>query len=280
MTKISKKSQFITFIGAGNMASALIGGLLAQGYDAKKICATSPDLKSLAKIKRKFKINTATENRKAAMQATILILAVKPQQLFEVVTELADIIKQKKLLVVSIAAMVPIAHIEKWLLGKTAVIRCMPNTPALVRCGATALCPNQFVKPAQKKIAEKILQSVGLTVWLKNEKLMDLVTVLSGSGPAYFFYLMEILQDTAIKMGLPRETARLLTLQTALGAAKLAVDSPHDAAVLRQQVTSKKGVTERAFELLDAAKMPDAFFKAFTAACQRSSEVAEELGRQ
>lgn len=267
----------ITFIGAGNMASALIGGLIAVGYDPSKIWACDPSIKQLAQLQNTYGIQTTADNHLGVKQANILVFAVKPQQLKTVATELADTIQQQNPLILSIAAMIPTAHLAQWLGAKPAIIRCMPNTPALIRCGATGLFANAYVNAAQKNLAESILRAVGLTVWINDETQMDIVTALSGSGPAYFFLFMQHLQEAAEKLGLAPDTARLLTLQTCLGAAKLAAESAENLATLRQQVTSPGGTTERALEVLEGGDLAQLFYQALAAAQRRAVEMIATL---
>lgn len=266
------RNSIITFIGAGNMASALIGGLIANGYDPGKIWACDQATEKLSGLEKRYGIHTTTDNHQGVKQADTLVFAVKPQHLKAVVTELAGTIQQQQPLILSIAAMVPTTHLEQWLGGNLAIIRCMPNTPALIQCGATGLYANAHADEEQKNRAESILRAVGLTVWISQEEQMDIVTVLSGNGPAYFFLFMQYLQEAAEKLGLAKDIARVLTLQTALGAAKLAVEAPEDLVSLRKQVTSPGGTTERALEVLGQGNLAQLFFEALKAAQQRAKE--------
>lgn len=267
----------ITFIGAGNMASSLIGGLIADGYDPAAIWATNPTTAKLEALSDRLGINTAQDNAKGAQRAEILVLAVKPQTLPEVARELADVIAAQKPLLITIAAGVPTTSLESWLGNRYAIVRAMPNTPALVGCGATALFANGIVDDPQREIAENILRAVGQTLWVEHESLMDVVTALSGSGPAYFFLVMEALQAAAVDLGLSSKHANLLTLQTALGAARMAIESENDAATLREQVTSPGGTTEAALTVLESGKLRDLFKQALTAAKERGQEIADML---
>lgn len=271
------KNQIITFIGAGNMAHSLIGGLIADGYNPKQIWATAPQQEHLTQAD-KFGIHTSLSNQEGGRYADIIVLAVKPQILKTVAIELADIIKENKPLVISIAAGVQETDIQRWLGGNSAIVRCMPNTPALITCGATALYANSFVSNDQKNLAESILRAVGITVWLDDESQINTVTALSGSGPAYFFLIMEALEKAACDLGLAQETARLLTLQTALGAARMALESKKPAYELRQNVTSPGGTTECAIEVLEKGELKNLFAKAVQAAQQRGVELAKLLG--
>jgi len=207
-----------------------------------------------------------------------VILAVKPQSIKEVALELADSVAQSRALVISIAAGIRATSLRGWLGEQAAIVRAMPNTPALVQSGATALYANPAVNEAQRSIAESILRAVGMTLWIDDETMMDPVTALSGSGPAYFFLFMEALQSAGCKLGLPSETARLLVLQTAFGAAKMALESSEDAASLRRRVTSPGGTTERALEVLQEQEFEARILKALQAAAERSRELADEFG--
>ena len=206
-----------------------------------------------------------------------LIFAVKPQHLKNIAIELAASIQQQKPLIISIAAMIPTTHLAQWLGGKPVIIRCMPNTPALIRCSATGMFANAQANEEQKNLAESILRAVGLTVWIDDEAQMDKVTALSGCGPAYYFLFMQYMQEAAEKLGLTKDMARLLTLQTALGATKLAVESVEDLATLRKQVTSPGGVTERALEVLEQGNLPQLFYQALEAAQKRATEMVAML---
>jgi pyrroline-5-carboxylate reductase len=270
--------QRLAFIGAGNMARSLVGGLIADGWDPAVIGVSDPDVHQLGALTSHFKVSTDTDNRAILAGRDVVVLAVKPQILREVASSIADQIQQSSPLVISIAAGVRSSDLERWLGGNCAVVRCMPNTPALVQTGATALFATRKVSNEQKDLAESILRAAGLTVWVDDEELLDAVTALSGSGPAYFFLVMEALEEAGITLGLGRQTSRLLTLQTALGAAKMALESNDDTAVLRQRVTSPGGTTERALEVFEDGKLRTLFVEALTAARDRSRELADQLG--
>jgi len=270
----------LTFIGGGNMASSLIGGLIADGCNPATIHATDPDAQQLKRLASRFGIATGTDNRAAAARADIVVLAVKPQVTKDVATELAKTVAQHRPLVISIAAGVRERALRGWLGAGTAIVRTMPNTPAMVQSGATALFANQAVSDDQRNAAESIMRAVGLALWVDDEDQLDAVTALSGSGPAYFFLLMEALQAAGCKLGLPVETARLLSLQTAFGAAKMALESPDDAATLRRRVTSPGGTTERAIGIFQQDGFEALVEKAMQAAALRSRELAEEIGNQ
>lgn len=270
----------LTFIGGGNMASSLVGGLIADGWQPNLIRIADPDPQQTDRLTQRFSVAGMQDNRAAAAQADAVILAVKPQVIKSITGELAEVIATQQPLVISIAAGIRETTLRGWLGEHTAIVRAMPNTPALVQSGATALYANPAVSKEQRNLAESVLRAVGLTIWVDDENLMDAVTALSGSGPAYFFMFMEALQSAGAELGLPVETARLLTLQTAFGAAKLALESSEDAAVLRQRVTSPGGTTERALEYLREHGFEDHVLGALEAAAQRSREIATEFGRE
>ena len=275
---IKMKNTRIAFIGGGNMASSLIGGLIDAGCGAKDIWVADPDAAKLTELKARFSVNTTHSNQQAAAQAQNVILAVKPQALRAVAQDLAATVQQHKPLVISIAAGLRISSIDAWLGGAAAIVRAMPNTPALVQSGATALYANALVSADQHELAESILRAVGMVLWLDDEAQMDAVTALSGSGPAYFFLVMEVLENAAVRVGLARNDARLLTLQTAFGAAKMALESAEHSAALRARVTSKGGTTERAVQVLQEGGIQDLFDDALQAGRARSDELATLLG--
>lgn len=268
----------IAFIGSGNMATSLIAGLVADGYNPKKIIASDPDSEKLADLSARFGILSAQNNHAAVKQADVLVLAVKPQILKTICCDLADAVQQQQPLVVSIAAGIREKDMQQWLGGDIALVRTMPNTPAMLQAGATALHAGLGVSDDQRDLAESILRAVGLTRWVDNEDLMDVATALSGSGPAYFFLVMEAMEAAAIDNGLPADTARLLTIQTALGAARMAIESSDGPATLRKKVTSPGGTTERALEILEQGNLKALFSEALTGARQRSEELSELLG--
>lgn len=268
----------ISFLGAGNMATSLIAGLIADGCDSANIFAADPSQEQRESLGARFSIHTSDNNTDVARQGNVLVLAVKPQVMHEVATQIAEQVQQTKPLVISIAAGVREMDIQKWLGGNIAIVRTMPNTPAMVQSGATALYPNKVVKQSQKDLAETILRAVGLTVWVENEAQLDAVTALSGSGPAYFFLMIEALQEAGVDMGLSEEQAHLLSIQTAFGAAKMTLESSEAPAVLRQRVTSPGGTTERALDILEKREFRQIINQALTAARDRATELATALG--
>lgn len=267
----------IAIIGSGHMGSSLLGGLIANHYPPEKIWITDSDTTKLEQLKNQFKIHTTTKNQEAVEMADAVILAVKPQVLSEVAFEIAKSVQHKKPLIISIAAGIRAESIQKWLGGNVAIVRAMPNVPALIGCGATGLFANSMVSEEQRNWAESILRAISIVVWLNDEKHMDTVTALSGSGPAYFFLIMEALQKGAEELGLDSESARLLTLQTAFGAARMALESDVDAKELRRRVTSPGGTTEQAVKVLEENQLRDIFKKALIAAKERSEELAIQL---
>jgi pyrroline-5-carboxylate reductase len=269
----------LAFIGGGNMARSLIGGLIANGMSAENIHVADMQVATLETLTNRYPVTTFSSNQQAIEGVDVVILAVKPQQLQDVVRELsAD--WQPDQLMISIAAGIRIEDINRWL-GKSqsSIVRAMPNTPALVEAGATALFANEHVTHQQHELAESILRACGLAIWLQDEKHMDAVTALSGSGPAYFFLVMEAMEKAAIELGLPQETARLLCLETAFGAAKMALESGEPASTLRKQVTSPGGTTERAIHELEDGGLHGLFENALVAAALRARELANELGQ-
>jgi pyrroline-5-carboxylate reductase len=268
----------LAFIGGGNMAGSLIGGLVTDGWDPGRIRVADPDKDRTKQLAERFSVITSPDNSAVIEGADAVILAVKPQQLHGVATLIAPAIHRQRPVVISIAAGIRETALRDWLGEGTAIVRCMPNTPAMVQSGATALYANTRVSEAQRSLAESVLRAVGLTLWVDDEDQMDAVTALSGSGPAYFFLFMEALQTAGTRLGLEPDTARLLALQTAFGAAKMALESREDAATLRRQVTSPGGTTERAIEVFRQEGLEDTVLKALQAAAGRSRELALELG--
>jgi len=270
--------QRIGFIGGGNMASSLIGGLINNNYPSHKITVSDLSDEKLNELSSRFTVNTEKNSAALAKTVDILVLAVKPQHMQAVAEQIAEAVQESQPLVVSIAAGIREASLEGWLGGSVAIVRCMPNTPALVKTGATGLHANAHVDENQRNNTESLLRAVGITVWVDDEKELDTVTALSGSGPAYFFLVMEALEKAAIDAGLSQKTAQLLTQETALGAAKMALASSESAATLRQHVTSPGGTTEAALAVMEEQGLRDIFENAIKAAKLRSEELSNELG--
>ncbi len=266
----------ITFIGGGNMASALISGLLQQGFSPSdlRVIEVNPDAR--ATHSRVFEIKTFSAICAEALQVDLVLLAVKPQQLKAVAEELRPLLREQ--LVLSIAAGVRAQNLSHWLGDYARVVRAMPNTPALVRAGITGLYALPEVSSQERGQAQQVLEAVGSCVWLSDEEQMDALTAVSGSGPAYVFYFIEALETAAIELGLSAEQGRELALATFLGAAQLARSSPDDPATLRAKVTSKGGTTERALQMLEQADVKGLIHGAVRAAAQRSKEMGEALG--
>lgn len=267
-------SMEIAFIGGGNMARSLIAGLLRIGQDPARVQVSEPSGESRDTLAREFGVCTHSSNTAAAAAASIWVLAVKPQVMGLILEELATLSSQRAPLVISIAAGVTRGRIAQ-ALGRTArVVRTMPNTPAMIGAGITGLYAEPDVTPADRKVVETLLQSAGATVWIENEAQMDAVTALSGSGPAYFFLMIEALTKAGVAQGLPEATARKLALHTALGAARMAVESPEDVAVLRQRVTSPGGTTAAALAAFADGGFEALVASAVAAATRRGRELA------
>lgn len=267
----------IAFVGAGNMAASLIGGLRAQGVDAALIRASDPGAEQRAKVAAEHGIELFADNAEAIEGADVVLIAVKPQAMKAVCEALRPSLKPHQL-VVSIAAGITCASMNTWL-GEHPIVRCMPNTPALLRQGVSGLYATATVSSEQREQAGQLLSAVGIALWLDDEKQLDAVTAVSGSGPAYFFLLIEAMTAAGEKLGLPRDIAAQLTLQTALGAALMATGSDVDAAELRRRVTSPAGTTEAAIKSFQAGGFEALVETALTAAAHRSAEMAEQLGR-
>ena len=265
----------ITFIGAGNMAASLIGGLCKQGVKAEQISASDPGEEKLKALQNTYAINTFTDNSLAIKNADIIVLAVKPQIMRQVCEHLAESVTDQQL-VISIAAGINCDSLSRWLGVKT-IIRCMPNTPSLIQQGVSGLYATEHVSAQQREQAEQLLSAVGLAVWLDNEQLIDAVTAVSGSGPAYFFLLIEAMTEAGIKLGLPAETAAQLAKYTAQGASTMACQSTLDAAQLRQQVTSPNGTTDAAIRAFQKGGFNELVDTAVRSAASRSQELAKQL---
>jgi pyrroline-5-carboxylate reductase len=268
----------LAFIGGGNMAAALIGGLTRRGLASERIVVADPSGEALARLVRDFGIRASSDNAGAAAGADAVILAVKPQQMRAVALALSAQVTGSKPLILSVAAGIPHSALARWFGREAAVVRTMPNRPALYGFGATALYAPAGLSAAQRALAECIMAAVGATVWVEHESQMDTVTALSGSGPAYFFLFMEALEAAAHERGLPVDIAHKLTLETAFGAAQMARRSPESLAALRDQVTSKGGTTAAALAVLDGAGLRGILARAMAAAQRRAAELAAEFG--
>lgn len=257
------------------MATSLIGGLVANGHPAADISACDIDAEALSTLANEFGIGVGADNLEAASAADIIVLAVKPQVMREVCEALAPLAANPEQLFISIAAGVPSSAIDRWLGGGRAIVRCMPNTPALLQLGANGLFANAAVSDAQRALAQGVLDAVGISIWVDAEQDLDAVTAISGSGPAYFFYFIELLEAAGVRLGLPQPTAARLARQTALGAASMAHDA--DVVDLRARVTSKKGTTEQAILSFQANGLERLVNEATAAANRRAQELAQTL---
>ncbi|MEJ2620267.1 MAG: pyrroline-5-carboxylate reductase [Candidatus Thiodiazotropha sp.] len=274
------KNVKITFIGGGNMATSLIAGLIADEYQSQAITVSDPELDKLSQLAARYGVATEPDNQLAVAQAEIIVLAVKPQIMESVARDLAPALQQNRPLVISIAAGISVAVLSDWLGTDLPLVRSMPNTPAMIQSGATGLYAGATVNENQRNQAESILRSVGMTRWVEDESLIDAITAVSGSGPAYFFLVMEAMEEAAKALGLDEESARLMTLQTALGAARMAIESSGSPALLRQKVTSPGGTTERALGILEAGGLRTLFNDALQGAAERSRELSDLLGHK
>lgn len=268
----------IAFIGAGNMATSIIGGLVDSGHPAAAIRAADPSPESLERLRAVAPIGTFTDNAAAVDGAGVVILAVKPQVMAGVLDSIAPAVKAAGAMVISIAAGITIDSMRARLGDGAAIVRCMPNTPALLGCGASALYATEQVGDTQRDHAQAILEAVGLVSWVPEEAALDAITALSGSGPAYFFLFMESMIEAGCKLGLDRDTATAMAQQTALGAARMATESDADLPELRRRVTSPGGTTQAAVESFEADGLRQLVERAMGAAARRAAEMARELG--
>jgi len=272
-------SQRIGFIGAGNMSRSLVGGLLGNGWTRDQILLSDPLAAQREGAEAALGVPVVPDNVQVARESDVLVLAVKPQLLREAVAPLGPHLTSRRPLVISIAAGIRLVDIDRWLGGELPIVRVMPNTAALIGSGASGLFANPRVTDQQRDLAESILRAVGVTVWVSKEELIDVVTAVSGSGPAYFFLAMEMLEKAAIRHGLPPDTARLLTLETAFGAAKMALEGHEEPARLRERVTSPGGTTEQAVRKLVDGGFETMFDHAVGAAIVRARELADLFGK-
>jgi pyrroline-5-carboxylate reductase len=272
------ETPHIAFIGAGNMASSIIGGLVESGHPADHISAADPYPPSLEKLSAIAPVRVCDNNVDAVADADVVVLAVKPQVMAEATTSIAPAIAAGNAVTISIAAGVTIASMQSRLGEEAAIVRCMPNTPALLGCGASALFANTQASEIHRGHAQTVLAAVGITTWVPSEQALDAITALSGSGPAYFFLFMEAMIEAGINLGLDEETASAMTIQTALGASRMAQENDLPLAELRRRVTSPGGTTERAIESFQQNKLDSIVAKAMQAAADRAAEMAREMG--
>ena len=268
----------VVFIGGGNMADALIGGLLKNGFSASQLRAVEVNGDARRRLADKHRVECFDAPQKAYRAGDVIVLAVKPQQMKEAARFSG--VKDNANLVISIAAGVTLASIASWLGGHAKLVRAMPNTPALIGAGVTGLYALPGVSEAEKRQAETILGAVGATVWIPDESLMDAVTAISGSGPAYVFWFIEQLANAGESLGLTSEVSRKLALETVLGSAKLAAQSAESPAALRERVTSKGGTTEAALKAFEEQKLAERFLRAVEAARDRGAELGALLEKE
>jgi pyrroline-5-carboxylate reductase len=268
----------VAFIGGGNMASAIIGGLVARDFERGDILVIDVDSNARTRLMASFGIQTLEASHPVLAHAQAVILAVKPQQMREAAAAIAPYAADA--LIISIAAGIRLDALSRWLGGHERLVRAMPNMPALVHAGITGLFALPAVTDGDRRAAESLLAAVGATVWFERESDLDVVTAVSGSGPAYVFYALEALEAAARELGINEGAARSLALWTFVGAAKLAIERASSSpAELRAQVTSKGGTTERALQVLEDARVKQHFIDAVKAACERSRELGSAYGK-
>jgi len=268
----------IGFIGGGHMTTSLVGGLIARGAEPRDLHVADPVAAQLERLRREFGVPCSTDNVAAVQDVELVVLAVKPQDMAAAARSIAAELAARRRIVVSIAAGIRLADLARWLGATVPLIRTMPNRPALIGAGITAACAGPGVRPADRQAVAGVLSAAGPVVWLDEEAQMDAVTAVSGSGPAYFFLLIEALEEAGAALGLPRATARQLAVHTALGAGRMAVESGETPARLREQVTSKGGTTAAALAVLEQHGVGAAFAAAVAAAARRSAELADQFG--
>jgi pyrroline-5-carboxylate reductase len=274
---MSKTRTRIAFIGGGNMARSLIAGLTADGHEPSALVVSEPDADKAGRLAAAYGCRTADSNAAAIAGSDVVVLCVKPHVAPAVCRELAMALADPPPLLISIMAGVTEAAIQRWLGRTVPLVRAMPNTPVMVQSGAIGLHAGAAASAAQINLAEEILRAGGLTRWVDAESQLDIVTALSGSGPAYFFLFMEALEQAAVDQGLDAETARLLSIQTALGAARMAMESDDSPAELRERVTSPGGTTERAIAAFESGDLDGLVARAVAAARRRAEELSQLL---
>lgn len=270
----------LAFIGAGNMARSLIGGLIEKGYSAGAITVSDINNDMLLQLEQDFSVKTSTDNVAVVSNADVVVLAVKPHIVKLIIEQIKSVIPKRQPVIISIAAGVREKDISRWIGNNHPVIRCMPNTPSLIGAGASGLFANDYVTDEQKQLAQTMLDATGISHWVEEEGLLDSITALSGSGPAYFFFLAECMTDAAVKLGLDKELAETLANQTAFGAARMLVETGTDAKQLRENVTSKGGTTEAAINSFESSEMRDIIYKGMESAYKRSIELGSKLGEE
>lgn len=267
----------ITFIGGGNLATALIGGLTGKAGSTAAISVIEPLAAQREMLQARFGARCFAAPEPAAFEADVIVMAVKPQQMREAAQACAEWVSNQ--LVISVAAGIRIPDLERWLGGRPRIIRAMPNTPALIGMGASGLYASSAASEVDRATADSILRSVGQTVWVQDESLIDAVTAVSGSGPAYVFRFIEAIEQAGIKLGLSPADARALTIATFRGAAELAARSDEPPSVLRERVTSRGGTTAAGLSVMDQGDLNGLLERAVNAACRRGAEMGDEFGR-
>ena len=275
---MSMTQTHIAFIGGGNMARSLIAGLIADGHKPSALTVSDPIAEKREQLAASYGVHAAADNAAAVAGADVVVLCVKPQAAAAVCRELAGLLADAPPLVISVMAGINEASIEHWLGRPLPLVRTMPNTPVMVQSGAIGLHANRAATDSHRNLAEEILRAGGLTRWVADEQDLDAVTAVSGSGPAYFFLFMEALEKAGVEQGLDAEAARLLSIQTALGAARMAVESDESPQQLRERVTSPGGTTERALAAFAEGGLEALVSRAVAAARQRAGELSTLLG--
>jgi pyrroline-5-carboxylate reductase len=271
------KPLTIAFIGCGNLSTSLVRGFLDSGYPKEKIWVTNRTAEKNKLLHETLGVHATADNHHAAENAEVIVLGVKPQQMHDVAQSIAFSVKKNKPLIISVAVGISTDMLTRWLESELSIVRSMPNTAALVSAGASGLFANKHVTDAEKDFAEALHRAVGIAIWVEKESLIDVVAALSGSGPAYFFYMIEAMQNAAIRCGLPEKIAHELALQTAVGASRLALESADDVISLRRKVTSPKGTTEQAIKVFDDKQFPAMIEEAMRATILRAQALAIEL---
>ncbi|MGA9422557.1 MAG: pyrroline-5-carboxylate reductase [Rhodanobacteraceae bacterium] len=267
----------VTFIGGGNMARSLIGALLHGGAASGSIAVAEPDAALRRALASDFGIAVHESNADAVRDASIIVLAVKPQVMHVVCAEIATALGDRRPLMISIAAGIRLDQLRRWLAAEFPIVRAMPNTPALIGAGISGLIANRTVDASQRAQAEAILAAAGETVWIEHEELMDTVTAVSGSGPAYFFLMVEALEDAAVAQGLPRSSAHLLATRTCLGAGRMLTEGDDAPSDLRKRVTSPGGTTQAALDAFAASDFRTLIARVIAAATERGRELSDRL---
>lgn len=276
---MTEQNLTIAFIGCGNLSSSLVKGLVAAAYPKDKIWVTNRSADKNKILHETLGVNTSEDNVSVLEKADVIVLGVKPQQMYDLTKNIASVVRKKKPLVISVAVGITTEMLHRWLGKNLSIVRSMPNTPALVSAGASGLFANKQVTQKQKDFAESLHRSVGIALWVEEESHIDIVAALSGSGPAYFFYIIEAMEAAGVKFGLAASVSKELALQTALGASKLALESSDDVKTLRKQVTSPNGTTEQAIRIFDLTKLPNIIEEGMKAAIFRAAEISESLNQ-